>query len=81
MEQFINLVNMYMVEIFISSLVLFVLIFLIRSFKRNLLIARGQARFVLEQYDVATEKLHKWVSFFVFLLVLPLLAYVKFLNQ
>jgi len=79
MQQFMNFVDKYMLEIFVASALFFVLLFLVRSFKRNLLIERGQAKFVLEHYDTGTEKLHKWVTFFILFMQLPLFLYVKFL--
>ena len=81
MEKIIAVIDAYMLEILIASVVGFVLLFLVRSFKRSMLIEQGQARFVLEHYDVRTEKLHKWLSLIILLLLLPLLAYVKFIKD
>ena len=80
-EKLIAIIDKYMLEIVISSVIAFIVLFLIRSFKRSMLIERGQARFVLEQYDVKTDKIHKWLSLFIFLIFLPLLAYVKYLKN
>lgn len=76
----VNFVDNYSLEIIIASVSFFVLVFLVRSFRRSLLISRGQARFVLERYDSGTEKLHKWVTFFVLFMLLPLFAYVKLIH-
>ena len=81
MQYFLKLIDENMLEIIIASGSFFVLVFLVRSFKRNMLIEKGQARFVLERYDSGTEKLHKWVTFFIVFMLLPLFAYVKFLGQ
>jgi len=81
MQDLIALVDKYMLEIIISSVSFFVFLFLVRSFRRNLLIGKGQSRFVLERYDAGTEKIHKWVTFFIVFLLLPMVAYVKFLDQ
>ena len=81
MQYFLKLVDENMMAIIIASASFFVLLFLVRSFRRNLLIEKGQARFVLERYDLGTEKLHKWVTFFIIFMLLPLFAYVKFLGQ
>ena len=80
MENLINLTNIYMLEILIGTAVVFVLLSLFRSFKRSLLIGQGQARFVLEEYDVRTGKIHKWLIVVVIFLLLPFLAYVKYLQ-
>ena len=81
MQYFLKLIDENMLEIIIASGSFFVLVFLVRSFKRNMLIEKGQARFVLERYDSGTEKLHKWVTFFIVFMLLPLFAYVKFLGR
>ncbi|WP_455376767.1 hypothetical protein [Kaarinaea lacus] len=81
MQYFLKFIDENMLEIIIASGSFFVLVFLVRSFKRNMLIEKGQARFVLERYDSGTEKLHKWVTFFIVFMLLPLFAYVKFLGQ
>ena len=81
MQQFLDIIDKYMLEIFIVSISLFLLLSIARSFKRNLLIGRGQARFVLEHYDSGTDKLHKWVTFFILFMQLPLFLYVKFLGE
>lgn len=80
MQYLLEFVDKNMLEILIISGTLIGLVYLIRSFRRNLLIARGQARFVLERYDTGTEKLHRWITFFVLFLLLPLMGYVKFVN-
>ena len=81
MEKFVKLVDQYMIEILIGFAIVFVLLFLFRSFKRSMLIAQGEARFVLENYDVRTEKLHKWLTLFIIFLLLPLLAYIKYIYS
>lgn len=81
MENILKLVDQYMIEILIGFTIAFVLLFLFRSFKRSMLIAQGEARFVLEYYDVRTETLHKWLTVFIVFLLLPLLAYVKYTNS
>ena len=81
MQYFLKLVDENMLEIIVASASFFVLLFLVRSFRRSLLIEKGQARMVLERYDLGTEKLHKWVTFFIIFMLLPLLGYVKFLGQ
>ena len=81
MQYFLKFIDENMLEIIIASGSFFVLVFLVRSFKRNMLIEKGQARFVLERYDSGTEKLHKWVTFFIVFMLLPLFAYVKFLGR
>jgi hypothetical protein len=81
MQYFLKLIDENMLAIIIASVSFFVVLFLARSFRRNMLIEKGQARFVLERYDVGTEKLHKWVTFFILFMLLPLFAYVKFLYQ
>lgn len=68
-------------EVIIASVSFLLLLFLARSFRRNMLIEKGQARFVLERYDVGTEKLHKWITFFIVFMLLPLFAYVKLTHQ
>jgi len=80
MENLLSLIDKYMLEILIGTAIAFVLLFLFRSFKRSLLIDHGQARFVLEQYDVQTDKIHKWLALLIIILLLPLLAYVKYLH-
>ena len=80
-EKLIAVIDNYMLEILITSVVAFVFLFLVRSFKRSMLIEQGQTRFVLEHYDVTTEKLHKWLSLIVLFLFLPLLAYVKYVKE
>ena len=81
MENLFAVIDKYMLEILVGTAVAFVLLFLFRSFRRNLLIAKGQARFVLESYDVRTDKIHKWLTLFILFLFLPLLAYVKYLHS
>jgi len=81
MEKLISFIDKYMLEILITCVILFVLLFLVRSFKRTLLLEKGQARFVLEHYDASTEKMHKWLSLLIFMVLLPLLAYVKYLRN
>ena len=81
MEDFLVLVDKYMLEILIVTAVTFVLVFLMRSFKRSMLIDQGRARFVLEEYDIRTEKIHKWLTFIIVFLMLPLLAYVKYFRN
>ncbi|MCI0506945.1 MAG: hypothetical protein L0Z73_12660 [Gammaproteobacteria bacterium] len=81
MENLLKLVDHYMIEILIGCAVAFVLLFLFRSFKRSMLIGQGEARFVLETYDARTEKIHKWLTVFIVLLLLPLLAYIKYINS
>ena len=81
MQYVVNFVDEYALEIIITSVSFFILLFLVRSFRRSLLISRGQARFVLERYDSGTEKLHKWVTIFVLFLLLPFFAYVKFIHS
>lgn len=81
MEKYLKLIDQYMIEILIGCAIFFVLLFLFRSFKRSMLIAQGEARFVLEHYDVRTEKIHKWLTLFIVLLLLPLLAYIKYINS
>ena len=80
MENLLTLIDKYMLEILIGVATTFVLLFLFRSFKRSMLIERGQTRFVLEQYDVRTDKIHKWLTVIIVFLLLPLLAYVKYLH-
>jgi len=81
MQYFLNFIDQHMLEIIGTSVSILVLIFLIRSFRRSLLIERGQARFVLERYDAGTEKLHKWISFIIIFMVVPLFVYIKFHHQ
>jgi len=81
MQFLLTYIDEHLIGILISFGGFFAFLFLVRSFRRNLLIERGQARFVLERYDVGTEKLHRWVTYFILFLLLPLIAYVKFLNQ
>lgn len=78
MQYILNFVDENMMGIFIVSGSVIAILFLARSFRRNMLIEKGQARFVLERYDVGTEKLHKWITFFVLFMLLPLVGYVKF---
>ena len=80
MEKLIAVIDKYMLEILIVSVIAFIVLFLARSFKRSMLIEQGQARFVLEHYDVRTEKIHKWLSLIILLLLFPLLAYVKYIK-
>ena len=81
MENILKLVDQYMIEILIGCAIVFVLLFLFRSFKRSMLIAQGEARFVLENYDVRTEKIHKWLTVFIVFFLLPALAYVKYIYS
>ncbi|WP_455202118.1 hypothetical protein [Kaarinaea lacus] len=81
MENLFNVIDKYMIEILVGIAIAFVLLFLFRSFKRNLLIGQGQARLVVERYDVRTDKIHKWLTLLIVFLFLPLLAYVKFLHS
>jgi len=81
MQDFINFVDKYMLEIIVSSVSFLVLVFLVRSFRRSLLIEKGQARFVLERFDAGTEKLNKWVTFIILFMLVPLFIYTKFLHQ
>ena len=81
LENLLTLIDKYMLEILVGAAVAFVLLFLFRSFRRSMLIDQGQARFVLEQYDVRTDKIHKWLTFLIVFLLLPLLAYVKYLHS
>jgi flagellar biosynthesis protein FliR len=81
MENLLTLIDQYMLEILIGAAIAFVLLFLFRSFRRSMLIGQGQARFVLENYDVRTDKIHKWLTLFIVFLLLPLLAYVKYLHS
>jgi len=81
MENLLTQIDKYMLEILIGVAIVFVLLFLFRSFKRSMLIDQGQARFVLEQYDVRTDKFHKWLTLLIVFLLLPLLAYVKYLHS
>jgi hypothetical protein len=70
-----------MLMIVIGCVIVSAFLFLLRSFKRSLLIEKGQARFVLEEYDTRTERLVKWMTVvFVFVLV-PLLLYVKYFRN
>ena len=80
-KSILNFVDQYTIEILISCVIVFVLLFLFRSFKRSMLIAQGDTRFVLENYDVRTEKIHKWITVFIVFLLLPLLAYVKYIHS
>lgn len=81
MENLLIVIDKYMLEILIGAAITFVLVFLFRSFRRSMLIGQGQARFVLERYDVRTDKIHKWLTFLIVFLLLPLLAYVKYLHS
>ena len=81
LENLLALIDEYMLEILLGAAVAFVLVFLFRSFRRSMLIDQGQARFVLEQYDVRTDKIHKWLTVIIIFLLLPLLAYVKYLSS
>ncbi|HEY5604241.1 MAG TPA: hypothetical protein VIM41_14155 [Gammaproteobacteria bacterium] len=81
MKSYLKLVDQYMIEILIGCAVAFVLVFLFRSFKRNVLIRQGDARFVVDTYDVRTEKIHKLITAFIVFLLLPFLAYVKYINS
>ena len=81
MENLFIVIDKYMLEILVGTAIAFVLLFLLRSFRRNLLIGQGQARFVLERYDVRTSKIHKWLTLLIVFLFLPLLAYVKYLHS
>jgi len=81
MRNFLKLIDQYTLEILIGCGVVFVLLFLFRSFKRSMLIAQGDARFVLENYDVRTGKINKWLTIFIIFLLLPLLGYVKYINS
>ena len=75
----IQFIDAYSVEIVMGVGIVFVLTFLIRSFKRSLLISEGRARLVLESFDDRTEKLNKWMSFIALFLLLPAIVYVEFL--
>jgi len=77
MNQIINLIDKYMTEIVVASVIGIVLLFLVRSFKRTMLIENGQMRFVVEQYDVNSAKLYKRLFILVLFLILPILTYVK----
>lgn len=81
MDEFLLLIDKYMLAILITAIAASALLFLIRSFKRSMLIDQGRARFVLEQYDVRTEKMHKWIMFVIVFCLLPLLAYVKYFHH
>lgn len=81
MQYFLTFIDENMLAILIASGSLVLLIFLGRSFRRNMLIEQGQARFVVERYDVKTEKLHRWITFIVLFMLLPLMGYVKFLSD
>jgi len=78
MDTLVQIINKYMLEIVVTGAVLAVLLFLIRSFKRSMLIENGQTRFVIEHYDVSSARLYKSLVRFVFFVVIPLLAYVKY---
>ena len=81
MEKIIVIIDNYMFEICVVSVLAIVILFLIRSFKRSMLIENGHARFVLEHFDGRTEKIHKWLTFIVLFIMLPVLAYVKYVVQ
>lgn len=81
MQYFLTFIDENMLEILIVSGSVILFIFLVRSFRRNMLIERGQARFVVERYDSSTEKIHKWIIFIVLFMLLPLIGYVKFLGS
>jgi hypothetical protein len=81
MQHFLVLIDKNMVAIVIGCGVLFVLLFLLRSFRRSLLIDRGQARFVLEEYDVRTERMIKWLMFIGVFVITPLLVYAKYFRD
>jgi len=77
-ENLIHLIDKYMNVILITSAVALVLLFLIRSFRRSMLIEHGQARFVIESYDVSSARLYKWLFWFILLVAIPVLVYVKY---
>ena len=79
-QEILNYIDLYSMEIVLGTLAIFFMTFLIRSFKRSLLISEGQARLVLESYDHNTDKLNKWMSFVAIFLLLPLIIYAKFLS-
>jgi len=78
MEILVHIINQYMLEIISVGAAVIVLLFLIRSFKRSMLIEDGQARFVIEHYDVSSAKIYKTLVKFVVFIVVPILAYVKY---
>ena len=67
-----------MLEIVVTGAILIALLFLVRSFKRSMLIEDGQRRFVIEHYDVSSAKLYKSLVRFVIFIIIPLFAYVKY---
>lgn len=81
MQHFLVLIDENMTAIVVGCGVLFVLLFLLRSFRRSLLIDRGQARFVLEEYDVRTERMIKWLMFIAVFVLGPLLVYAKYFRD
>ncbi|MGD8569356.1 MAG: hypothetical protein PVJ39_14810 [Gammaproteobacteria bacterium] len=81
MQQFLVLIDKNMLAIVTGCFVIFVLLFLLRSFRRNLLIERGQARFVLEEYDVRTERMIKWLMFIAVFVFAPLLVYARYFRD
>lgn len=81
MQYILSFIDDHTLEIIVTGGSFLVLLFLIRSFKRSLLIEKGQARFVLERYDAGTERLHKWVTFIILFMMVPLFVYIKFLHQ
>ena len=81
MQYLMKFIDENMLEIIVAGTTFFVLLFLVRSFRRSLLIERGQARFVLERYDAGTERLHRWITFIILFMLLPLFVYIKFLHQ
>lgn len=81
MEAFLVLIDKYTIMILIAITIAFALLFLIRSFKRSMLIDQGRARFVLEVYDARTEKIHKWLIVVILFFLLPLLAYARYFRH
>jgi len=81
MEQLFTLVDHYAVEIVTVAVTSILLVYLIRSFKRNLLIGHGQTRLVLEKYDHHSGIVHYIISVVVLLLLIPLLVYAKCFNS
>lgn len=78
MEILVNVVNKYMLEIIAAGTAVIVLLFLIRSFKRSMLIEDGQTRFVIEHYDVSSVRIYKALAKFIVFVVVPILVYVKY---
>jgi hypothetical protein len=78
MQYLFHFIDKYMINIIIVSGAAIVFLFLVRSFRRTMLIENGQTRFVVEHYDVSSAKLYKRLFLFVIFLMLPALAYVKY---